>query len=104
MRRTAARKQKSPKLIKVHTSDEHGCKGCFFENNTGCPGDGVCTEENIIYIKDGIYQNEIWYTYIPKNRLGIESGMYRTNEIVQLLRKYKNNSNVIEFIADMLEV
>jgi len=31
MRRTTGKKQKSPKLIKVHTSDEHGCKGCFFE-------------------------------------------------------------------------
>ena len=41
--------------------------------------------------------------YIPTNKYKIENKYYNLQEIVNLLRKYKNNSNTIQFIADMLE-
>lgn len=40
---------------------------------------------------------------IPENEHGIKEGYYIGNAIVELLRKYKNKPEVIEFIADMLE-
>ena len=40
---------------------------------------------------------------IPDNEYGIPSKYYIGNEIVKLLRDYKNNPDVIQFIADMLE-
>lgn len=41
--------------------------------------------------------------FIPDNEYGIEEGHYIGNAIVELLRKYKDRPDVIEFIADMLE-
>ena len=40
---------------------------------------------------------------IPDNEYGIEEGYYIGNALVQLLRDNKNNPDVIQFIADMLE-
>lgn len=40
---------------------------------------------------------------IPDNEYGIPAKYYIGNEIVKLLRDYKNNPEVIQFIADMLE-
>jgi hypothetical protein len=40
---------------------------------------------------------------IPDNEYGIEEGYYIGNAIVKLLRDNKNNPDVIQFIADMLE-
>lgn len=40
---------------------------------------------------------------IPDNEYGIEEGYYVGNAIVELLRKYKDKPEVIQFIADMLE-
>lgn len=40
---------------------------------------------------------------IPENEYGIPAKYYVGNEIVKLLRDYKNNPDVIQFIADMLE-
>lgn len=40
---------------------------------------------------------------IPDNEYGIPAKYYIGNEIVKLLRDYKNNPDVIQFIADMLE-
>ena len=40
---------------------------------------------------------------IPENEYGIEEGYYIGNTIVKLLRDNKNNPDVIQFIADMLE-
>lgn len=40
---------------------------------------------------------------IPENEYGIPAKYYIGNEIVKLLRDYKNNPDVIQFIADMLE-
>lgn len=42
--------------------------------------------------------------YIPSNQFGIAEGNYNTNQIVQLLRDFKNNPEAIEYIADMMEV
>lgn len=41
--------------------------------------------------------------FIPENEYGIEEGYYIGNAIVELLRENKNNPEVIQFIADMLE-
>jgi hypothetical protein len=41
--------------------------------------------------------------YIPNHDVIKEHGYFTINEIVKLLRKYKNNSKAIQFIADMLE-
>ncbi len=41
--------------------------------------------------------------FIPENEYGIEEGYYIGNTIVKLLRDNKNNPDVIQFIADMLE-
>lgn len=42
--------------------------------------------------------------YIPENEIIEEIGYYyNINAIVYLLRKYKNNPEAIQFIADMLE-
>lgn len=40
---------------------------------------------------------------IPQNLIILESGDFSINQIVELLRKYKDNSTAIEFIADMME-
>ncbi len=42
-------------------------------------------------------------TFIPDNEYGVVEGYYIGNAIVELLRKYKDKPEVIEFIADMLE-
>jgi hypothetical protein len=42
--------------------------------------------------------------YIPTNNVISEGDIFLSiNEIVDLLRKYKNNPKAIQFIADMLE-
>ena len=41
--------------------------------------------------------------YIPTNVYKIEHRYYNLQEIINLLRKYKNKPNAIQFIADMLE-
>lgn len=43
-------------------------------------------------------------TFIPENDLGILSGYYETNDVVTLLRKHRFDPEMIQFIADMLEV
>ena len=40
---------------------------------------------------------------IPRNKVIKEFGCFSLNEIVSILRKYKNNAEKIQFIADMLE-
>ena len=41
--------------------------------------------------------------FIPKNKVIKEKGEFTINEIVDLLRKSKNEPKAIQFIADMLE-
>lgn len=41
--------------------------------------------------------------FIPTNKYKIESKYYNLQEIIGLLRIYKNKPNYIQFIADMLE-
>ena len=42
--------------------------------------------------------------YIPENEIIEEMGYYYdVDAIVDLLRKYKNNPEAIQFIADMME-
>jgi hypothetical protein len=43
------------------------------------------------------------YTFIPRNKYGIEPGHYRDADIVRILRKHKRSPARIQFIADMLE-
>lgn len=40
---------------------------------------------------------------IPKNEVIPESGDMTINEVVELLRKYKDNPEAVQFIADMME-
>lgn len=40
---------------------------------------------------------------IPKNDIISENGKLSLNEIVNLLRKYKNEPNKVQFLADMME-
>lgn len=40
---------------------------------------------------------------IPQNEVIDENGYFTMNEIVELLRCYKNNPSKVQFIADMLE-
>lgn len=44
-----------------------------------------------------------FYEYFPPNAHGIPAGKYTLNQIVQLLRDNKNNPEIIQYIADMLE-
>lgn len=41
--------------------------------------------------------------YIPKNNVVTEWEYLTLNQIVDLLRKYRDNPEAIQFIADMLE-
>ena len=41
--------------------------------------------------------------FIPENNEISESGYFEWNELVNLLKKYKNDSNAIQFIAEMME-
>ncbi|SKA98304.1 hypothetical protein SAMN05443428_12819 [Caloramator quimbayensis] len=41
--------------------------------------------------------------YIPENKIIPEKGYFSKNDFVNLLRKYCKNSNVVYFLADMLE-
>ena len=41
--------------------------------------------------------------YIPGNDLGVTKGYYGRNQLVQLLRDNSGKSDVVYFIADMLE-
>lgn len=41
--------------------------------------------------------------YIPTNNVIEEYGYFLLNDICKLLKKYKDNSEAVSFIADMLE-
>ena len=43
------------------------------------------------------------FTYIPSNEYRIKAGHYDHAEIVKLLRKYRKDSDAVQFIADMME-
>ena len=42
--------------------------------------------------------------FIPENDDIAEHGYMTINQIVELLRKYKNEPEAVQFIADMLEL
>lgn len=42
--------------------------------------------------------------YVPSNDYGIESRYYTVNELVDLLRESSSNSQIVYFIADMMEL
>lgn len=46
---------------------------------------------------------EPFKTFIPQNEVIAEFGEMSMNQIVELLRKYKESPDAIQFIADMLE-
>jgi hypothetical protein len=54
--------------------------------------------------KGGIMLGEQTTIYIPENDTGIIEGYYTVNEFVSLLRSHKHEPNVIQFLADMLEI
>jgi hypothetical protein len=41
--------------------------------------------------------------YIPENKIIAEHGYIKYDEIVKMLKKYKQNPDAIQFIADMME-
>jgi hypothetical protein len=41
--------------------------------------------------------------YIPQNTIIKEHGYFGNNQLVQLIRKYKQHPEAIQFIADMME-
>lgn len=41
--------------------------------------------------------------FIPSNSYGIPENYYTINEVVHMLRHYKNSPVHVQFIADMLE-
>ncbi len=41
--------------------------------------------------------------YIPDNEYEIAEGYYDWSGLVRLLRKFKNNPDAVQFIADMME-
>lgn len=41
--------------------------------------------------------------YIPKNGIISEFGNFSPNDFAYLLRKYKNDPDAIQFLADMME-
>jgi hypothetical protein len=43
------------------------------------------------------------FLFIPAEIPEIPEGYYSRNQFVNLMRKYKNNPDVIQFLADMLE-
>ncbi len=53
------------------------------------------TEQEVLILRPQLY--------LPENEYGIEEGTYIGNAIVKLLRDNKNNPEVIQFIADMME-
>jgi len=40
---------------------------------------------------------------IPQNEVIPDQGYFSVNQVVALLRKYKDNPDAVQFIADMLE-
>jgi len=42
--------------------------------------------------------------YIPDNQLGIPERYYNINQLVELMRANKANPEVVQFIADMMEI
>jgi hypothetical protein len=53
----------------------------------------------------GAYADEIVFQMIiPENELGIPTGYYLANEVVDLLRKHRFDPKKIHFIADMMEL
>ena len=41
--------------------------------------------------------------YIPENNFDISAGYYSLDMLADLLRRYRNDPDIIYFIADMLE-
>ena len=41
--------------------------------------------------------------YIPENDCLPEQGYFSTNQLCEMLRKYKNQPDKIQFLADLLE-
>lgn len=42
--------------------------------------------------------------YIPDNDFGLTERYYNVNQLVELLRTFKANPEVVQFIADMMEI
>jgi len=42
--------------------------------------------------------------YIPDNDFGLTERYYNVNQLVELLRAFKANPEVVQFIADMMEI
>jgi hypothetical protein len=45
----------------------------------------------------------VYKVFIPSNDYGIVEGYYKIYDVAVILRENKNNPEVIQFIADMLE-
>lgn len=53
-------------------------------------------------MKTEIEKNEDYFIWMPSH-LTIKEGYYSKEDFVKLMRKYKNNPEVIQYLADMLE-
>jgi len=96
---------KEREVIKVSEEIKHSCQGCVYNNpSKQCDDAHVCYQEHNIYKYADTLQNKDWYVFIPENNYGIKQKSYHTNEIVNMLREYKENPKMVSFIADMLEV
>ena len=43
------------------------------------------------------------YTFIPPNRYEMEPGYYSATDILLMLRRRKNEKEIVKFLLDMLE-
>lgn len=93
------------KVVKVPEEIKGSCSGCVYNHpSIICSKANDCYHEHIIYKYADTLQNKDWYVFIPENNYGIKQKSYHTNEIVNMLREYKENPEMVSFIADMLEV
>ena len=58
--------------------------------------------ENSIYSIP--FYDDLYITYIPENNFNINEGYYTINEIVSMLRTFKQDPVLISYILDMLEL
>lgn len=58
-----------------------------------------------VFDKEPVPLGELLGTiYIPDNQLSIQERYYNVNQLVELLRNFKANPEVVQFIADMMEI
>jgi len=59
--------------------------------------------ETVWEIADEAIKKKVWYFPAVKG-IPIEERYYNINQVVGLLRKHKDNPDIVQYIADMLEI